>query len=178
MRKNSDGRCLRLLSLVVLCIVAVGCLPAPGPETEPTGPITVPQASIRIQEKRSDNGKSYRTTHQWNGKKFDAHWELGSALKRTSKLQLKRMPMEWEIEDVKAAAQVVLDQRGPNPWYRAIEPTIFSLMDKALTEKSQAVDIAPQSPYKVAVKVNKHTAEWFVEVDVRIVDESGDNVGL
>ncbi|NND96824.1 MAG: hypothetical protein HKN47_05785 [Pirellulaceae bacterium] len=164
-----------LLSGSILSLA--GCLPGLT-RSEIDGPISVSAASIRISESRSDNGVSYTLDYQLGEHKVQAAWQLGNAMKRTSKLQLK-MPIEATFDEVVQGMQLALADRQNNPWFLAINDTIIELMMEVHEEETKRAEkIAPDSPYRAAVKVQKQIRQWFVEVDVRIVDENGNNVGM
>ncbi len=73
---------------------------------------------------------------------------------------------------------MVLADHTTKPWYGQIDETVLRLADEAQQDGKRAVGQTPETPYEVAVKVNQHTSEWFLEVKVQIFDEDGSAFGI
>jgi hypothetical protein len=160
-----------------LCLFCCGCMPeAKAPLV--TGPIDTTTASQLQGRVRISNGDRYSVEHQCNGQSFTATWELGNALKKNAKVQLKP-PGDWSEGDVYQALEVVLAAHATKPWYSQIDDTVLRLYREALKDdNNRAVGMPPETPYDVAVKVNHYESEWFVEVKVQILDENGMALGI
>jgi hypothetical protein len=157
--------------------MATGCLPRSAPP-EVEGPLDTTKASQLQAKIRSQHSEKYSIEHQVNGKPFVANWELGNALKKSSQLQIKP-PADWTQGDVYQALEVVLEAHESKPWYGAIDETVLRTMRAAAQDdEGFAMDLAPETPYEVAVKVKHHSSEWFLEVKVQILDENGMALGF
>ena len=165
------------IPIVSSLVLSVGCLPASkAPVVE--GPLDTNTASQLQAKVRSQHGDRYSISHQCNGKDFDANWELGNALKKSSQLQMKP-PADWTVGDLYQGLQVVLEAHESKPWYGLIDDTVLRLMREAAdSPDGWATDLAPDTPYDVAVKVKQHSTEWFLEVKVQILDENGMALGF
>ena len=167
------------LSIPALVLVAsvVGCMPEAKPPTV-EGPLDTNTASQLQAKVRSQYGDKYSITHEVNGKEFEANWELGNALKKSSQLQMKP-PADWSQGDLYQALQTVLAAHESKPWYGSIDDTVLDLMRAAVqSDDERATGWAPETPYDVAVKVKQHSQEWFLEVKVQILDENGMALGF
>jgi hypothetical protein len=163
---------------VAACLSFVtGCMPEAGPPVA-NGPIDTNVAAQLQARTRSSNGDKYSVTHEYKDQEFTANWELSNALKKSAQLQIKP-PADWEPSDLYQALEIVLNGHSTNPWYPAIDDTVLKLMREALkADQNRATDLAPETPYYVAVKVKQHTNEWFLEVKVQILDEDGTAIGF
>ena len=158
-------------------IVVSGCMPeAKAPVA--TLPIDTETASKLQGQVRISNGDRYSVDHELGGKSFQANWELGNALKKNAKVQLKP-PGDWSETDVYQALEVVLAAHQTKPWYSQIDDTVLRLFRQALkADENRATAFVPDTPYDVAVKVNHYEKEWFVEVSTQILDENGMALGI
>ena len=172
------GRNVRTgLPTAILLACILGCMPESKPPVV-DGPLDTNTASQLQGQIRSKYGDKYSVTHQYDGQDFDANWELGNALKKSSQLQLKP-PADWGRGDLYTALQVVLDAHQSKPWYGKIDDTVLRLTREAIDDaEGRATDLAPETPYDVAVKVKQHSTEWFLEVKVQILDENGMALGF
>jgi hypothetical protein len=171
----STSRSVLTPCLLILC--ACGCLPASKPPTV-EGPIDSTTASQLQARTRSQFGNKYSIDHEVNGREFTANWELGNALKKSSQLQMKP-PSDWSQGDLYQALQVVLEAHESKPWYGAIDETVLRLMrEAAKADEGRAIGFAEDTPYELAVKVKQHSTEWFLEVQVQILDEDGNALGF
>ena len=159
------------------CLFSCGCMPeAKAPSVD--GPIDTTTASQLQGQVRISNGDRYSVEHECNGQSFTANWELGIALKKNAKVQLKPRG-DWSDADVHQALEIVLADHNTTPWYAQIDDTVLSLFREALKDdNNRAVGMPPDTPYDVAVKVNHYESEWFVEIKVQIVDENGMALGI
>lgn len=167
----------------VLCFFSmlafvVGCFPAAGPPVAP-GPIDTKMASQLQAKIRSANGPIYSVDHQFKDEVFQANWELGNALSKSSQLQIKPSA-DWTQGEIYEAMQVVLADHTTKPWYGAIDDTILQLIPRAIAngETNSAADFAPDTPYDVSVVVKHHSSHWFVQVKTQIVDKDGNALGF
>jgi hypothetical protein len=151
------------------------------PESKPPtveGTLDTTTASQLQAKIRNKYGNKYSVPHQYNGQEFEANWELGNALKKSSQLQFKP-PVDWSQGDVYQALQVVLSAHESKPWYGTIDDTVLDLMREAVdADEGRATGFAPDTPYDVAVTVKQHSTEWFLEVKVQILDENGMALGI
>ncbi len=163
--------------LFALCVlVAIGCVESKPPTVD--GPIDTNTASQLQAKIRSANSEKYSVTHKHNDKEFTANWELSNALKKSSQLQIKP-PADWSEADLYEALDIVLQAHETKPWYGQIDDTVLKTMRAALKADDQhEVGFAPDTPYHVAVKVQKHSTEWFLQVKVQIVNEDGTAIGF
>lgn len=165
-------------ALMIAVFGTTGCMPEAGPPTVegPIGSSTASQLQAKI---RMNNGESFEVEHQMEGKPFTAHWLLGNALKKTSQLQIKP-PAEWSDVEIYQALEVVLADHSTKPWYGQIDDTVLTLARRVLKDDQRelASDLAPETPYDVAVKIKQHSTEWFVQVQVAILNDDGINVGF
>lgn len=162
---------------VLVLAGSIGCFPAAEPPTV-QGPLDTNTASQLQAKVRSQYGDKYSIPHEYEGQAFEAHWELGNALKKSSQLQMKP-PATWSQGDLYQALQVVLEAHQSKPWYGSIDDTVLRLMREAVdADEGRATDLAPDTPYDVAVKVKQHSTEWFLEVKVQILDENGMALGF
>jgi hypothetical protein len=167
---------LNRVTLVAFTLALSGCLPPHQPQVV-DGPISGNIAAQRQSMIRSDCGVSYSVTHTYNGHEFEAAWEIGNALKRSAQVQIKP-PIDWSLEDLQAATQLVLADPQSNPWYPAINDTVLGLIREAADAKGErAVGVAPETAYELAVKVKKYSKTWFVEVKVQITYADGTSIG-
>ena len=178
--RSSPDMISRILIASVIapcCLFSCGCMPeAKAPVV--VGPIDTTTASQLQGRVRTSNGDRYAVEHECNGQTFTANWELGNALKKNAKVQLKP-PGDWSEGDVYQAIEIVLADHGTKPWYAQIDDTVLRLFRDALQDdNNRAVGMPPDTPYDVAVKVNHYESEWFVEVKVQILDENGMALGI
>ena len=170
-------RCRLCLPVMILVTCSLGCMPESKPPVV-DGPLDSTTASQLQGQIRTKYGNKYSVTHQYDGQDFDANWELGNALKKSAQLQLKP-PADWGRGDLYTGLQVVLDAHESKPWYGKIDDTVLRLMREALDDDDgRATDVAPETPYDVAVTVKQHSTEWFLEVKVQILDENGMALGF
>jgi hypothetical protein len=155
----------------------VGCFPQSQPPVV-EGRLDTNTAAQLQAKLRSSQSEKYSVTHRWKDQEFAANWELSNALKKSSQLQT-RLPVEWSEGDLYQALVIILEDHTTKPWYGQIDETVLRLLREALQESDhRASDVAPDSPYAVAVMVVQHTAEWFVEVKVQILEEDGTSIGF
>ncbi len=156
---------------------AAGCVPSSAPVVQ--GPIDTETASKLQGRVRISNGDKYSVTHRYGDEEFEANWELGNAFKKNAQLQFKP-PGSWSDTDVYQALEVVLAAHESKPWYAQIDETVLRCFRDAVkdTQDHRSVALAPDTPYKVAVKANQYEKEWFVEVKVQILDENGMALGI
>ena len=168
-------RCL--LAMVLFGLAVPGCIPqSTAPEV--TGPIDTQTASQLQASIRASQGAAYTVEHQYEGKPFQAQWELSNALKKSARLQIKP-PGDWDEADVYQCLEIVLAAHPSKPWYSAIDDTVLSTFRKALqAEDHVAVGMAPDTPYECQITVKHYDAEWFVEVNTKILDENGMSLGF
>ena len=112
------------IMLVVCLLIAQGCLPETAPKIV-KGPISGNVAAQRMSKVRSDNGPSYRITHIHNGDEFEAAWEIGNALKRSTQIQIKP-PIDWNLDDLQAGMRIALTDT-PVSYTHLTLPTIYSV---------------------------------------------------
>ena len=162
---------------VLLCLIAAtGCVETKAPTV--SGPVDTNTAAQLQSKIRSANSEKYSVTHQYNDQEFTADWELSNALKKSAQLQIKP-PADWSEGDLYAALDIVLQAHETKPWYGQIDDTVLKTMRQALQEDDDhAIDVAPNTPYHVAVKVKQYSTEWFLQVKVQILDEDGTAVGF
>lgn len=171
----SNRICFSLFSLAVF--ITSGCMPESKPPTV-QGPLDTKTASQLQGKIRISSGPRYSVTHEVNGKEFTANWELGNAMKKSSQLQIKPSA-EWTEGELYQALEVVLQAHETKPWYAQIDDTVLRLMREALKDdNNRAIGVAPDTPYDIAVKAKQHTADWFLEVKVQILDENGMALGI
>ena len=167
---------LNRIMLVACLLIAQGCLPETAPKII-KGPISGNVAAQRMSKVRSDNGPSYRITHIHNGDEFEAVWEIGNALKRSTQIQIKP-PIYWNLDDLQAGMRIALTDTHTNPLYPAANDTILSLINEAAESKDErAVGVAPETDYELAVKVKKYSKTWFVEVKAQAIYADGTSIG-
>ncbi|MGV3484567.1 MAG: hypothetical protein ACO1RT_09130 [Planctomycetaceae bacterium] len=166
-----------LCALPLLMLASAGCIPqATAPEV--TGPIDTKTASQLQASVRASQGEAYTVEHQYNGKPFTASWEVSNALKKSARLQIKP-PGDWDQADVYQCLEIVLADHSTKPWYGAIDDTVLSLFRQAVkADENIAVGVAPDTPYESQVTVKHYDAEWFVEVNTKILDENGMSLGF
>lgn len=165
------------VAIALLCAGLQGCIPhASAPEA--VGPIDTKTASQLQASIRGSQGDKYTIEHEYDGKPFNAHWEIGNALKKDSRLQMKP-PGEWDQADVYQCLEIVLAAHPSKPWYGTIDDTVLALFRKALqSPENVAVGYTPDTPYESRVTVKHYDTEWFVEVHTQILDENGMNLGF
>ena len=158
-------------------IITAGCLPeSKAPVVE--GPLDTKQASQLQAKIRSANSEKYSVPHKYNDQEFTANWELSNALKKSSKLQIKP-PADWSDADLYQALEIVLNAHETKPWYSSIDDTVLRLMREASrADNNLAFGFAPETPYEIQVKVKQHSTEWFLEVQVQILNEDGTAIGF
>ncbi len=168
---------LQFLSLLVACLLLVGCAPSQAPVVD--GPIDTETASKLQMRVRSSNGDKYSATHEVDGESFEANWEISNTFKKNAQMQF-RLPGDWDEGQAYAAMEAVLDAHQTKPWYGQIDETVLQCFRKAVAEKKShgISSLAPATPYKVVVKANHYDKEWFVEVKVQILDEKGMALGI
>lgn len=168
---------LSLFYLSTFLWVTTGCMPeSQAPVVK--GPIDTNAASQLQAKTRTANSEKYSVTHQYNGQEFTANWELSNALKKSSQLQIKP-PADWSEADLYMALEIVLNAHETKPWYSAIDDTVLRLMREALKDdNNRASGYAPETPYDVAVTAKKHSTEWFLGVNVQIVNADGTALGF
>ncbi len=173
---NSKPRC-NAFPVALLLLILPGCLPESKPPT--VNGVLEPNIAAQLQSQvRSKRGPRYSVTHQYKGEDFDANWEISNSLKRSSQLQIKPSS-EWSRDDLDEAMKIVLEAHQSKPWYGLIDSTVLRLIREAQDDPDgRATGTAPETPYDIAVKVKQHTAEWFVEVKVQIVNDDGFTVGF
>ncbi|MFK8114514.1 MAG: hypothetical protein AB8B91_20100 [Rubripirellula sp.] len=163
---------------VCLLLGVSGCMP----ETQAPvvkGTLETNNATQLQSRIRSANAPKFSVEHQLGDKTFTANWEISNSMKKSSQLQIKPPKEGWLVTDLYQALDVVLQAHDTKPWYGQIDETVLRLMTRAAKEQEGIeTDMAPDSPYKVSVKVREHTTEWFLEVKVIILNEDGSSIGI
>lgn len=167
------------LLLLPAIVLTLGCMPEAGPPTV-EGPLDTSTASQLQAKVRMNNAETFQVEHQIEGgKTFTANWLLGNALKKTSQLQIKP-PADWDEVELYEAVEVVLNAHETKPWYGQIDDTVLRLVRDVIKDddRDTATGFAPDTPYDVSVKIKKHSTEWFLQVEVVIVNEDGTSIGF
>jgi hypothetical protein len=167
------------IPMICLCLLLqIGCMPATPPPTV-NGPLDSNKATQLQSKIRSNHGEKFSVDHKVGDKSFTANWEISNSLKKNTQLQIKPPREGWELPDLYAALDVILTAYDTKPWYGTIDETVLRLMSAASKDpEGFAEDVAPETPYRVSVKVKEHSSEWFLQVKVQILNEDGSSIGI
>jgi len=135
------------------------------------------QAVFRHRHRRKSKARSTQRPDRHKG---PIDTKAASHLQASIRAQLQIKSLgDWDQADVYQALDVVLKSHETKPWFAAIDDPVLDLFRSALRANDDvAVGSVPETPYEARLTVKQNGSEWFVEVQVQILDENGQALGF